>query len=427
MKIDKMFKIVTVLIFLLSGALTAFADVTEEPIYKADKLGLIVIDVQSYYIPFAKDQDIDRTLANIGKAMKIAGDYKLPFYITYEYATWKPAGEIENHNKIPAELEALIPAVNSEKYQKTTFDASQQAEFIKDLRVAGLTKVVLAGAETDVCVLQTALGLTRKGFEVFLLRDGVYTSALYERPAFQRMAQSGIKYITTAHFEQVIKNNLPLTADVKSDLDVQHTEPHAIVDPRQTAIMLLDYVQPALDRAVNKTKQPMNDRVTIMLYEADAWRTPVYSIIDPAYGATLPAELPRPKHYKEYKKSSMAAAKSIPDFEEQLNEREIYQVFLAGSVDPLTLNRTVTHLLSLGIQVYIMEDLIYSSDAGIQNKIQALYKRGAIPMTFKMYKYGMSRGVNMSDSFSWRYISDFWGMYATGKVPYIYMLPPVVY
>lgn len=427
MKLKNLVKPLTLLIFLLSGTFAAFADVTEEPLYNKEKIGVIVIDVQSYYIPFAKDQDIEQTLVNIGKVMKTAGDYKLPFHITFEYATWKPVSEIENHNKIPAELEALIPAVNSERYLKTGFDSSKQAELIKDLRLAGLTKVVLVGAETDVCVLQTAMGLARKGFEVYLVKDAVYTSALYERPSFQRMAQGGIKFISTGHFENVIKNNLPLTADITLDIPVKHTNPHAIVDPNQTAILLVDYTQPAIDKAVNKSIKPMMDRVTIMLYEADSYRTPVYSVIDPAYGTGLPATDPRPKHLKEYEKDNKAVAKSIDNLTEQLNEREITQVFLAGSMDGVTLKRTVNHLLTLGVQVYILEDLIFSEDAKIQKKVQQLYKKGAIPMDYKMYKYGMFKGVSTDDAFSQLYITDFWKTFATGKVPIFYMLPPVIY
>ena len=52
--------------------------------------------------------------------------------------------------------------------------------------------VVVAGAETDVCVMQSCFGLLEMGFEVFLLEDCVFSNEANVGPALRRMQQAGV-------------------------------------------------------------------------------------------------------------------------------------------------------------------------------------------------------------------------------------------
>jgi len=49
----------------------------------------------------------------------------------------------------------------------------------------------VAGAETDVCVLQSVLGLLDMGFEVFLFEDCLFTHEVNVRPALRRVEAAG--------------------------------------------------------------------------------------------------------------------------------------------------------------------------------------------------------------------------------------------
>jgi len=80
----------------------------------------------------------------------------LPFFITYEASD-------ENDFSHP---ESRVLPNNHQKFIKTTFAATDQMHFRQSLLQSGIHRFALFGSETDVCILQTALGLRRLGFEV---------------------------------------------------------------------------------------------------------------------------------------------------------------------------------------------------------------------------------------------------------------------
>jgi hypothetical protein len=49
----------------------------------------------------------------------------------------------------------------------------------------------VAGGETDVCVLQSVLGLIEAGLQVFLLEDALFSSEPNIGPAMRRMQSAG--------------------------------------------------------------------------------------------------------------------------------------------------------------------------------------------------------------------------------------------
>ena len=62
------------------------------------------------------------------------------------------------------------------------------ARAIKELQVE---QIAVAGAETDVCVMQSVLGLLQAGYQVFILEDCLFTSEAQPAPALRRMIQAG--------------------------------------------------------------------------------------------------------------------------------------------------------------------------------------------------------------------------------------------
>ena len=59
--------------------------------------------------------------------------------------------------------------------------------------IAGMARsqIAVAGGETDVCVLQSVLGLLALGKQVFLLEDALFSSERHVGPALRRMAAAG--------------------------------------------------------------------------------------------------------------------------------------------------------------------------------------------------------------------------------------------
>src|SRR3954454_4153574 len=100
---------------------------------------------------------------------------------------------------------------------KITFDACRMADFLD--RQGERRDIVVAGCETHVCVMQTALGLLDAGRRVYLVRDAVASRrAESKETAVARLAKHGAEIVTAEmvmfewlgsaehpHFRDVIK------------------------------------------------------------------------------------------------------------------------------------------------------------------------------------------------------------------------------
>ena len=56
--------------------------------------------------------------------------------------------------------------------------------------------MIVAGCETDVCVLQSCLGLLSLGYEVFLMEELVFSSSRNVEAAMARMNNEGVVFST---------------------------------------------------------------------------------------------------------------------------------------------------------------------------------------------------------------------------------------
>jgi nicotinamidase-related amidase len=82
--------------------------------------------------------------------------------------------------------------------QKMTFSCCGSEDLMSALNAKGIRQAVLVGIETHVCVLQTALDLLARNFQVHVVRDAVSSRhELDHQAALQRMAQAGA-IVTTA-------------------------------------------------------------------------------------------------------------------------------------------------------------------------------------------------------------------------------------
>ena len=115
------------------------------------------------------------------------------------------------------EVRALLPeaAIGA----KTHFSA-MAAECLARLPGADRAQVVLAGVETHVCLLQTALELVQEGKEVYAVADAVGSRRAFDRDiALLRMRQEGIRIVTRemAVFEWLGEAYTPLFRAVSKE------------------------------------------------------------------------------------------------------------------------------------------------------------------------------------------------------------------
>ena len=147
-----------------------------------EKCMLVLIDLQPSFLDAASG-DVAAVLDNVHRLLLVAGVLGIPVVATLE-------SPVDRKGGMPGELADALPP-NSETMVKTAFNLCADAEARARLRSLGRSQCLVVGAETDVCVLQSVLGLLRLGYEVFLLEDCVISSTHDTRPALRRMYGCG--------------------------------------------------------------------------------------------------------------------------------------------------------------------------------------------------------------------------------------------
>lgn len=126
--------------------------------------------------------------------------HQLPLIATFEHdPKW--------NGWLPERLEKAFPE-HGQRIVKKFFDCCREPEVRKALVELKRTRsqIVVAGAETDVCVLQSCLGLLEMGFEVFLLEDCLFTHEPNIAPALARLRKAGVVPSTyKTFFFEVVK------------------------------------------------------------------------------------------------------------------------------------------------------------------------------------------------------------------------------
>ncbi|MGH7320069.1 MAG: hydrolase [Candidatus Rokuibacteriota bacterium] len=122
---------------------------------------LVIVDVQERLFGAMDPEQREGMVRNLKILVAGARRLDLPTVVTEQYP--KGLG-----HTLPEIRDALGPI---EPISKVTFSCCAVGDFTKQLRQQGTRAVVLAGLETHVCVLMTALDLIADGFAVHVPAD----------------------------------------------------------------------------------------------------------------------------------------------------------------------------------------------------------------------------------------------------------------
>ena len=151
-----------------------------------DRSVLLVIDVQERLAPATAEPD--RVIANCAVLMKAAARLDVPVLVSEQY----PKGL----GPTVGALRGL--AADADIYPKLHFSCADDPGYRARLDALGRRQAILAGMETHVCVLQTALGAKAIGYQVAVVGDAVSSRAPDNKAAaLARMAANGIEVVTT--------------------------------------------------------------------------------------------------------------------------------------------------------------------------------------------------------------------------------------
>jgi nicotinamidase-related amidase len=148
-----------------------------------DDLAIVVIDVQPGFLDGWMAGSSEPVLARMELLFGLATVYNLPLLATFEQP-------VERKGWLPPRLEPYFPA-HGQRYTKQTFNCCGEPSILDAIAGLSRSQLAVAGGETDVCVLQSVLGLISAGQQVFLLEDALFSSEPNVGPAIRRMEGAG--------------------------------------------------------------------------------------------------------------------------------------------------------------------------------------------------------------------------------------------
>jgi hypothetical protein len=153
------------------------------PVADPSSVGILLVDAQQPFLDWMHGSK-EPLLIRLKRLLMLAGWLKLPLIATFE-------SPVETKGWLPERLERAFPQ-HGQRFVKKTFNCCSETSLVEAIKRLGIGQIAVAGAETDVCILQSTLGLMKLGLQVFLLEDCVFTSEPHARPALERMYRAGV-------------------------------------------------------------------------------------------------------------------------------------------------------------------------------------------------------------------------------------------
>ena len=129
-----------------------------------------------------------------GKLARTASIVGVPIVATRQY----PAGLGDVEPVLRSTLEAVAETTPVSWVDKFAFDCFAEQGFVAALAESGRKQLVIAGMETHICVVQTALFALRAGFDVHVVADACCSrEAAAHEIALDRLRSAGAVVTTT--------------------------------------------------------------------------------------------------------------------------------------------------------------------------------------------------------------------------------------
>ncbi|ESQ11915.1 MAG TPA: isochorismatase [Chromatiaceae bacterium] len=151
---------------------------------------LLIVDVQERLAAVMPTEELATTLTNINRLTQVARELDIPTIFTEQY----PQGLGPTVDSVREHLPQSASAT-----EKTSFSCCTAAGFERTLTNQSKRKqVILVGMEAHICILQSASGLLRWGYQVFVAADAVCSRyPASHQNALERMRQCGIQVADT--------------------------------------------------------------------------------------------------------------------------------------------------------------------------------------------------------------------------------------
>jgi nicotinamidase-related amidase len=154
-----------------------------------------IIDVQEFFLAQLPKRERAAVESNIRNFATLLGCFHIPIVVTIE----RP---LDHKGILPAKIARRLER-SAATLEKDFFDLTQEKTIRDHLRRLKKKQAIVAGSETDVCVLQSVLGLIGLGFEVFVVEELIFSGSRNVAAAIARMKDAGAVFLTykTLYYE----------------------------------------------------------------------------------------------------------------------------------------------------------------------------------------------------------------------------------
>ncbi len=148
----------------------------------------LIIDVQRFFLSRVDKRLRSEITTNTKSFVRLLGSFRIPIIVTLE----RPVAQ---KGSLPREIRKYLSDL-SETLEKDYFDLCKEKEIRDYLKCLKRKQVIVVGSETDVCVLQSCLGLLSLGYEVYVVEELLFSSSHNVHSAIVRMKAEGAVFLT---------------------------------------------------------------------------------------------------------------------------------------------------------------------------------------------------------------------------------------
>jgi nicotinamidase-related amidase len=148
----------------------------------------LLIDVQRFFLSQVGPRVRSRIKTNLRNYVRLFGHFGIPVIVTLE----RP---VAYKGSLPREINKCLGDFSA-TFHKNYFDLCKEKEIRDHLNHLNRRQVIVAGCETDVCVLQSCLGLLNLGYEVYVVEELLFSSSDDVHSAVARMKAEGVVFLT---------------------------------------------------------------------------------------------------------------------------------------------------------------------------------------------------------------------------------------
>jgi nicotinamidase-related amidase len=146
-----------------------------------------IIDLQGFFLSQVAPALRSRVKANTANLVRLLGAFGIPIVATLE----RPVGV---KGTLPKEVARRL-GKSAKTFEKDYFDLTKDRKIMAHLARLKRRQVIVAGCETDVCVMQSCLGLVALDYEVYVMEEMIFSSAREVEAALVRMKDAGCVFL----------------------------------------------------------------------------------------------------------------------------------------------------------------------------------------------------------------------------------------